>query len=60
MLHMVGQARYEAGVLHSVVGIDPVCIGGSICNGGLGKNPDCSEMKQLGQDEAGEARKAVP
>ena len=33
MLHVVGQARYVEGVLHSVVGVDPVCIGGSVCKG---------------------------
>ena len=36
MLHVVGQAQYVEGVLQSVVVVDPVGIGGSICKGGLG------------------------
>ena len=36
MLHVVGQAQYVEGVLHDVVGVDSVCIGGSVCKGGLG------------------------
>ena len=34
MLHVEGQAQYVDGVLHGVVGVNPVCIGGSICKGG--------------------------
>ena len=36
MLHMEGQAQYVEGVLQSVVGVDPVWIGGSVCKGRLG------------------------
>ena len=36
VLYVVGQAHYVEGVLQGVVGVDPVCIGGSVCNGGLG------------------------
>ena len=53
---MVAQAYYVEGVLHGVVGVDPVCIAGSVSKGRQ-INPGCSKTKQLGQDSAGEARK---
>ena len=43
-------------VLQGVVGVDRVCIRGSICKGNR-MNPGCSKMKQAGQDSAGEMRK---
>ena len=36
MLHVMGKAQYVEGVLQGVVGVDPVCIGGSVCKGRLG------------------------
>ena len=36
MLHLVEQAKYVEGVLQRVKGVDPVCIEGNICKGGLG------------------------
>ena len=47
-----GKARMWRGVLQGVVRMDPVCIEGRVCKGRQG----CSETKQLGQGEAGEAR----
>ena len=36
MLHVLGQAQYVKEVLQGVVGVDPVCIGGSVCKDRLG------------------------
>ena len=55
MLHAVGHVE---GMLKGVGGVDPVCIGGSVCKDRLDCSKiGCSKMKQLGQDSAGEARK---
>ena len=35
MLHMMEQRQDVDGVLQGVVGVYLLCIGGSICNGGL-------------------------
>ena len=40
-----GQAQYVEWVLQCVVGVDPVCIGGSICTGGLGI-VECSKAER--------------
>ena len=45
------------GVLHNVVGVDPVVYLRECFQGQTGINPGCSNMKQLGQDSAGEARR---
>ena len=36
MVCVVGQAQYADGVLQGVVGVNPVCIGGSVCIARLG------------------------
>ena len=35
MLHMVGQAQSVMGMLQGIVGVDSLCIGGSVCKGRL-------------------------
>ena len=57
MLHVETQALYMMGVLQGVVGVDPVCIGGSVLQGWTGIKTGCSTMQQHSQDSAGKARK---
>ena len=58
-LHIVGKAQYVEGVLLGVVGVEvrPSVHWRECLQGRTGINPGCSKTKQLGQDEAGEARK---
>ena len=51
MLHVEGQVQYVEGVLHGVVGADPVCVWRESLQGQTGINP--GESNSGGEEETG-------